>query len=274
MREGRATTVVAPGQSVMQVGITVRDTFDRIGDAFTIRGYQKRALRSRSPNTVEVHLYDIHDRSTQKPFLIILGIWLCMPSTATAEFSARELFSIAPTELFFTEDELSDSDRHAVLHSTPFPGRTFNCERWGISEESLSSLALRICHDSFVRIQLFRETSGTTIVAIESNRSSGRAVDLRFFQVAGSNHSMVPLSPSHIRAQGLEQVSENDLLMENDHFPVAEAQSVPLRLDEEGRPKATVVTWNAPRWAYRTAAFDVIFEWDGAHFIKRSVRLR
>jgi hypothetical protein len=197
-----------------------------------------------------------------------------MPGTGAAEFSPRELLSRAPTELFFTEDELTDADRHAALHSKPFKAAPFNCERWGISEESPSSLTLRICQDSFVRIQLFRETSGTTIVAIESNRSSGRAVDLRFFRVAGSNQSLLLLSPTLLEALGLEEVTENDLLMENDRFPVEEAERVPLSLDEKGRPKATLVTWDDPRWAHRSASFDVIFEWNGARFTKRSVRLR
>jgi hypothetical protein len=204
-----------------------------------------------------------------RTFLAPIMFMLSFSTTASAEYSPRDFLSQAPAETFYTEDSMTEDQKRAVLASAPNPPPTFNCEAWGIAEQSPNSLVLQICPDSFVRIQLFRQTSGDTIVAVESNRSAGCAVDLTFFKVVGNTGAITKLSDGDLTALGLVQVSENDLLPEDMKFPSGKAEILKLGLDTAGRPTALVSTWMNPRWETKTQAFDIVFEWAGARFRKK-----
>ena len=201
----------------------------------------------------------------------LLGLVVFVPAISFAEYSPRDFLSQAPAETFYTEDEMSEDDKRSVLGSTFDPNATFTCTSWGIADESPTSLTLKICQDSFVRIQLFRERSGGTIVAVESNRSSGRAVDLRFLKVTPPNKTIATLSEPQLATLGLTTITENELLSDNERLPSDIEERVPLGLDGNGRPAAIVQSWNAPRWTDRTVAFDLFFEWDGSRFQRRKV---
>ena len=194
---------------------------------------------------------------------------LSFSTTASAEYSPRDFLSQAPAETFYTEDSMTEEQKRAALRSAPQPPPRFDCETWGIAEQSLTSLVLQICPDSFVRIQLFRQASGDTIAAVESNRSAGRAVDLNFFKVVGNTGAITKLSDGDLTALGLVEVSENDLLPEDMKFPSGTAEILKLGLDTAGRPTGLVSTWMNPRWETKTQAFDIVFEWDGARFRKK-----
>ena len=206
-------------------------------------------------------------------FFITVGSLIFLPFTAAADYSPRDFLAAAPAETFYTEDEISEHDKQKLL-SAPFDPRTnFTCEAWAVAKESTSSLTVQICPDSFVRIQLYRAASGDTIVAVESNRSSGRSFDLQFFQVSGESNALFKIDDERLKALGLEDVTENDLLGERDSFPPSGSERVFLSLDESGRPRATPRSWNDPRWEKRTVAFDVTFEWNGSRFHRSAVRL-
>ena len=204
-----------------------------------------------------------------KVFPLCLVCLMYLPRIGTADYSPRDFLSQAPAETFSTEDELSEVEKQRVANSKFIPSTSFTCEAWEIADESPTSLTLRICPDSFVRIQLFHQSSGDTIVGVESNRSAGRAFDLRFFLVAGPRREISELNDTQLKALGIDEVSENELLAPSERFPPATARMVSLSLDEEGRPKATLRPWEEPRWEKRRVAFEPFFEWDGARFHKR-----
>jgi hypothetical protein len=208
-----------------------------------------------------------------KSFLIAVGSLISLPLTAAADYSPRDFLAAAPAETFYTEDEMSADEKQKVLRA-PFDTETnVTCEAWAIVRESASALTLQLCPDSFIRIQLYREASGDTLVAVESNRSSGRSFDLQFFQVSGQSNALSLIGDARLKALGLDDVTENDLLAERDRFAPGAAKRVFLSLDESGQPRATRRSWNDPRWEKRTVAFDVTFEWNGSRFYKRVVPL-
>ena len=204
-----------------------------------------------------------------RTFLAPIMFMLSFSTPASAEYSPRDFLSQAPAETFYTEDSMTEDQKRAVLKAL-HPSPRFDCEAWGIAKQSPNSLVLQICPDSFVRIQLFREASGDTIVAVESNRSAGRAVDLNFFKMVRKTGAIMKLSDGDLTALGLVEVTENDLLTKDMKFPSGAAEIVKLGLDTAGRPTALVSTWMNPRWETRSQAFDIVFEWDGARFIKRA----
>lgn len=208
-----------------------------------------------------------------KRFLVTVGSFISLPFTAAADYAPRDFLAAAPADTFYTEDEISEDEKRNLVRAPVVPGATFTCETWGIAKESPSSLTLQVCPDSFVRIQLYREASGDAIVAVESNRSSGRSVDLQFFKVSGNSRVLSKIDDEGLKALGLNDVTENDLLEEKEAFPPGEAERVPLSMDESGRLQATLRSWNDPRWEWRTVAFDVTFEWNGARFHRSAVRL-
>jgi hypothetical protein len=208
-----------------------------------------------------------------KRFIIAVGSLLSLPLTVAADYSPRDFLAAAPAETFYTEDEMSEDEKQKVLRAPFDTGTNVTCEAWAIVRESPSSLTLQICPDSFIRIQLYREASGDTLVAVESNRSSGRSFELQFFQVSGESNALSLISDERLKALGLDDVTENDLLAERDRFPPGAAERVFLSLDESGQPRATLRSWNNPRWARRTVSFDVRFDWNGSRFNRRVVPL-
>lgn len=207
-------------------------------------------------------------------FPLCLICLLYLPRMGSADYSPRDFLSQAAAETFSTEDEISEVEKQRVAHSAFSPSTTFACEAWGIAEESPTSLTLQRCPDSFVRIQLFHQSSGDTIVGVESNRSAGRALDLRFFIVTGPRREISELDDTQLRALGIDEVNENDLLRLSERFPPAQALRVFLSLDQEGRPKATLRTWGDPRWEKRRVAFEPFFEWAGDRFQRRVTSAR
>jgi hypothetical protein len=208
-----------------------------------------------------------------KRFLVTVGTLISLPCTAAADYSPRDFLAAAPAKTFYTEDEMSEDEKQKVLRAPFDPGANFTCESWAIAKESPSSLTLQICPDSFVRIQLYREASGDTLVAVESNRSSGRSMDLQFFQVSRESNALSEIADERLKDLGLDDVTENDLLAESDKFPPGGSERVFLSLDESGRLRTTPRTWNDPRWEGKTVAFDVTFAWNGSRFHRGAVPL-
>ncbi|MEY4668853.1 MAG: hypothetical protein RL518_1552 [Pseudomonadota bacterium] len=197
-----------------------------------------------------------------------LSFLLLSATTATAEYSARDFFAKAPPETFYTEVEMTTADKEAILKSNFRRSPDFSCEAWGVADESPSSLTLKICPDSSVYIQLFRETSGDTLVGVESNRSSGRAFELLFYRVIRHSEAIVKLSDNQLKTLGLEEIGENELLSEQMKFPKEMEQRVLLSLDGSGTPRASIATWGDPRWKERQVTFNIFFQWNGSRFQK------
>lgn len=203
-----------------------------------------------------------------KPFFISLALSLILPTTTRAEYSPRDFVIGAPAQTFYTEDTMTEGEKRSALNATFKRSDDSECQSWGVAEESSTSITLQMCPDSFVRVQLFRASSGDTIVAVESNRSSGRAVDLNLFKVTSNTGVISELTKDQREALGLEEVTENDLLTDQMKFPAGIAERLTLGLDQEGRPTALLWTWMNPRWETRTQAYDIVFEWDGSRFQK------
>jgi hypothetical protein len=204
-----------------------------------------------------------------KVFFVALALSLTPPTIARAEYSPRDFVTKAPARTFYTEDTMSESDKRAALHATFKRSNDSQCQSWAITEESSTSISLQVCPGSFVRVQLFHASSGDTIVAVESNRASGQAVDLNFFKVASQTEAISKLTKEQRDALGLEEVTENDLLTDQMKFPAGTAERLNLGLDQGGRPTALVLTWMNPRWEGKSQAFDIFFEWDGSRFRKQ-----
>lgn len=205
-----------------------------------------------------------------KAVFVALALSLILSNTTRAEYSPRDFVTKAPAQTFYTEDTMTESEKRSALNSTFKPSDDSDCQSWGVAEESSTSISLRMCPDSFVRVQLFRAVSGDTIVAVESNRASGRAVDLTFFNVTSKTGAISELTKNQREALGLEDVTENDLLSDRMKFPAGTEERLDLGLDQDGRPTALVWTWMNPRWETKTQAFDIFFEWDGSRFRKKS----
>lgn len=205
--------------------------------------------------------------------LILVAVSLLAPHRALAQFSPRDFFAMAPASIFYTEDEMSDADKVAVIKDRYKVTQSFSCTAWGVAEETAESLMLRYCRDSFVSIRVYPSPGQEHVVIVQSARSSGRATDLQFFRVDVGSKELFPISFDTLETVGIESVSENDLLTERDKFKDTEAKKASLLLDEDGSLRANVDTWMNPRWETKEISYDVIFEWTGNRFQKRVVPL-
>ena len=185
---------------------------------------------------------------------------------AVAEYSPRAFFKAAPPSTFYTEDEMSEADRAGIVRSGFKPQVKFTCEKWGVADETPSSLLLKNCADSSVRIQVYPSTSGDSVVAVESNRSSGRAVNIAFFKVAAGSNSIKPIPSSELTSIGIDPLTENDFLQAKDHFKASENEVVSLYIENDGSLAGGLSTWMNPRWEKRQQAYSVSFTWTGQRF--------
>lgn len=201
--------------------------------------------------------------------IIIIVITLSLSLTASAEYSPRDFLAMAPASTFYTEDEMSEAEKSALIKNGFTPQASFSCEAWGVAEETPTSLTLKYCRDSSVRIWVYPSSSSNTVVVVESSRSSGGATDLTFFLVDYTNKKISPVRSDALATLGLEPITENDFLTDSQRFKPEEAESATLFLDEKGEIQATAQTWMNPRWKTRQEAYRVRFAWDGARFKKQ-----
>lgn len=202
--------------------------------------------------------------------IILLALTIVLgPHRALAQFSPRDFFVMAPASIFYTEDEMSDSDKESVIKSKFKTTTSFSCATWGVAEETTRSLMLRYCKDSFVRIYVYPSAAHTPIVIVQSVRSSGRASDLQFFRVDDVSKKLDTIALNQLHTIGIEPVTENELVTVKDRVKDSEAETATLILDDDGGLRASVETWMNPRWENRDIAYDVTFEWTGERFQKR-----
>ena len=191
-----------------------------------------------------------------------------LPHPAVAQYSPRDFFRAAPASTFYTEDEMSDAEKAAIIKDEFKHTTSFTCSAWGVAQETPQSLLLKYCQDSFVGIHVYPSTSRDPVVIVESSRSSGRASSLQFFVVKARSQQITMLPPDKLRTIGIESVTENDLVTEHDKFKDDEVEKATMLLDEDGRIRASVDTWMNPRWEQREIAYDIVFEWNGERFQK------
>lgn len=205
--------------------------------------------------------------------LALAAFTFLAPHQALGQLSPREFFAMAPASIFYTEDQMSDGDKAAIIKNGFKATTTFSCKAWGVAEETSQSLILRYCKDSFVRIRVYPTTGQDTIVIVQSARSSGRASDLQFFRVSVGSKELSTIPADKLQTIGIEPVTENDLVTKENKFKEGEAESAHLLLDDDGRLRVNVDTWMNPRWAEREIAYDVVFDWSGDRFQKRILPL-
>jgi hypothetical protein len=205
--------------------------------------------------------------------VVVAALTLVAPYPAIAQFSARDFFIYAPASTFYTEDELSDEDKTAIIKKGFKATHSFSCLEWGVAKETSQLLMLRYCKDSFVSIRVYPSTVRDPVVIVQSSRSSGRASDLQFFGVNVRSKKLTNIPPHKLQTIGIEPVTENELVSETDNFKNSTAEKAALVLDDDGSLRASVDTWMNPRWENRELAYNVIFVWNGAHFQKRVVSL-
>jgi hypothetical protein len=206
-------------------------------------------------------------------FAIVFTILGVAPQSL-ADYSARRFFTAAPINSFYTEDEMSEADRQSIVRSGFKLQEEFNCKKWGVAEETKSSLTLQYCGDSSVRIQVYPRASGGAVVAVESSRSSGRAVEISFFEVSREGDVITILPASALPSIGLNPLTENDFLEDKDHFSSSDNKGVPLSLSSVGSLSGSLNTWMDPRWSERNRAFDIELVWNGAQFERKRTPVR
>jgi hypothetical protein len=213
------------------------------------------------------------------PIIALLVLYLSLsPLAAEAENakvgdvpeSIRDFVAMAPAALFYTEDELSEEAKAALVKGGFKRTRSFNCSKWGVASESRERLVLQSCADSWVVVQLYRYSNPhkdkRVIVAINSVRSSGRAGDLELFIVTGRGDSFKPLSQQQRSEIGIDVLTEDDFVAVEERFPAGDAQPVSLTLAESGALIGELQTWMDPRWESRNQAFEISFVWRGQRF--------
>ena len=199
--------------------------------------------------------------------VLVTVLVVATASHSVAEYTPRTFFTAAPISTFYTEDEMSEADRASIIRTHFKPLAKFTCTQWGVAEETPTSLILKNCADSSVRIQLYPATSGDSVVAVESSRSNGQAVDVAFFKVS-SGDVIKEISPSELSSIGVEPLTENDFLLEKDHFKPSENEAVRLYVEQDGSLHGMLNTWMNPRWEARDQAYSVALAWNGQRFEK------
>jgi hypothetical protein len=205
--------------------------------------------------------------------IVVAALTVLAPYPAIAQFSARDFFIYAPASTFYTEDEMSDEDKTAIIKKGFKATHSFSCSEWGVTEETSHLLTLRYCTDSFVSIRVYLSTVGDPVVIVQSSRSSGRVSDLQFFGINVRSKKLTNIPPHRLQTIGIEPVTDNELVIETDKFKNSAAENAALVLDDDGNLRASVDTWMNPRWQNRELAYNVIFVWNGARFQKRVVSL-
>lgn len=203
--------------------------------------------------------------------ILVAAASIVWASSATADnYSPRDFVKSAPANLFYTDDEMSSTEKDALVKGGFKRTSVFDCSSWGVSEESANRLVMQYCSDSSVTVHIYRDTadSDVVVVAVASVRASGKAGELSLFRISKDQGNFKPLSQQQLSDLGVVPLTENDFLRESERFPVGQAQPVKLSLSDNGDLKGELFTWMDPRWETRTQSFDVYFAWDGKKFSK------
>lgn len=190
---------------------------------------------------------------------------------ARADYSPRDFVKHAPASTFYTDDEMSEEEKAALIRGGFQKRASFSCDAWGIAEETPRSLVLKYCNDSAVTIHTFHDKKGSAVVAVQSERGNGRAITLSFFSASPTKTSITPLSSSEVEALGITPLDENDFVKATDKFKTDDVAPALLTLEGDGTIQARVETWMNPKWAVKQPAFNIAFVWDGERFQKRVI---
>jgi hypothetical protein len=191
-----------------------------------------------------------------------------------AEYSPRDFFTSAPSELFYTDDEMSEEDKAAVLKKGFKKVEQFNCSAWGVAAESKDTLTLKYCADSevIVRVYPVKDAPKQPLVAVQSVRASGRAVDLAWFKVSGGPDSFAPLTEEQLKKFGLERPPAIDFMAKGNPLPEGGPPTINMELDDEGRVSSSIYTWMEPQWANQEPDFSFKFVWEGSRFTRQAIK--
>jgi hypothetical protein len=189
-----------------------------------------------------------------------------------ADYSPRDFFASAPAELFFTDDEMSAEDKASVIKGGYKHVEEFDCSGWGVASESKDTLILKYCEDSDVTVRIFpvKDSPQEPLVAVQSSRASGRAVDLAWFRVAKGPDSFTPLKEQQLRQFGLERPQPIDFMAKGKTVPQGAPPLVKMELDQEGRVSSFIHTWMEPQWEHTQPDYSFVFIWDGARFTRKA----
>jgi hypothetical protein len=207
-----------------------------------------------------------------KTLFAIAGVFLYLapvPRAFAAPLSPREFVRAAPAALFYTEDEMSEEEKKTLLQSMNPRRKKFNCSSWGISQENKERLVMQRCTDSRVIVQLYQNEADqqNTLVAVASERGSGRSSELAFFTFSqGQKDPPQQLTEAQLQKIGLTPLTENDFLLDKERFPLAEAEPVPISLGDSGELIGNLDVWMNPRWEQRSQAYEVQFKWKNGRF--------
>jgi hypothetical protein len=200
--------------------------------------------------------------------LTIVGFSPPAIHVAQAENVAREFFKAAPATLFYTEDEMSEEDKAALIKAGFTRAKSFDCSAWGVAEETSSTLVLQYCADSSVTVRSYRVPArpDESVIVLQSSRSSGHANDLSVFRFKKGQQAFVALLQEELSKLGIDRLTENDFLEPEQRFALDEARTVGLELSEKGELLGRLITWMDPRWEHRKEAFSVKFVWSEGRF--------
>jgi hypothetical protein len=200
----------------------------------------------------------------------ICAVFLPLHSSL-AEYSPRDFFTNAPAELFYTEDEMSEEDKAAVVKKGFKKAKDFECTAWGVASESKDALTLKYCEDSDVTVRVFpiKDSPKQPLVVVQSSRSSGRAVHLEWFKVSQGAESFKPLTEEQLKQFGLERPQPSDFMAKGNALPEGAPPLVKMELDEEGRVSSFIHTWMEPQWEHKQPDFSFLFIWGGARFTRQ-----
>lgn len=207
-------------------------------------------------------------RATYLSLVFLSSLCGAIATEAQAEYSPRDFFKKAPASIFYTEDEMTESDKQAVIMSNFKTQSSFSCDAWGVADETPRSLTLQYCRDSSVLVYTFPKKNGDLVVAVQSTRAGGRAADLALYSMAVGSQAVVRIPNDATESLGLTTVTDNDFL-KDDAFRPEEVEVAPLTLEPDGILRAYAQTWMNPKWQDKQEAFQISFTWDGDRFQKK-----
>jgi hypothetical protein len=110
------------------------------------------------------------------------------------------------------------------------------------------------------------------LVAVQSVRGSGRAVDLAWFKVSGGPDSFTPLTEEQLKKFGLERPQAIDFMAKGNPLPEGGPPMIQMELNEEGRVHSFIYTWMERQWADKEPDFSFHFIWDGTRFTRQAIK--
>jgi hypothetical protein len=203
--------------------------------------------------------------------LVISLLSAVLPEQCWGETPARDFFSAAPAEFFYTDDEMSENAKALIVKQGFRISKRFDCSAWGVAHERPEILTLKICEDSSVTVRAYRSGASHdgTIVVVSSSRSSGRANDLQLYRFVKGQTKFAPLTQDELKQIGLETITEGDFLAETEKLPPGESDQIQLTLAENGDLLAEPITWMNPRWENLHVRRSIRFVWHDGHFVKK-----